>query len=123
MEIVLAPKLQPLSHIDFQITDELMHHNCVPLSFGSFQFLKKNATNIPEARTGKPIENQELSLKPMQQTFQFLQDPIADALDDLCKKCYVSFTSYGLKSSYAIDMIRQSTSFSSSAGASFQKSS
>jgi hypothetical protein len=57
MEVVLAPELQPLSYIDFQTTDELMQHNFVPLSFGSFQFLKKNVANISEARTGKPIEN------------------------------------------------------------------
>jgi hypothetical protein len=70
MEVVLAPELQPLSYIDFQTTDELMKHNFVPLSFGSFQFLKKNVANISEARTGKPIENHVASLKSLHNKLQ-----------------------------------------------------
>jgi len=48
MEVVLNMESQPLSRIDFQTTDELMHHNCVPLIFGSFNFLKKNDASIPK---------------------------------------------------------------------------
>lgn len=123
MEAVLAPKLQPLSYIDFQTTDELMQHNFVPSSFGSFQFLKKNAANISEARASKPIENYEVSLEPMQQSSQFLQDPIADVLDDLCSQSLVSLTSYELKGSDDKNLIRQSTSLSCSTRVSLQNSS
>jgi hypothetical protein len=70
MEVVLAPELQPLSYIDFQTTDELMQHNFVPLSFDSFQFLKKNVANISEARTGKPIENHVASLESLHNKLQ-----------------------------------------------------
>jgi hypothetical protein len=35
-KVVLASELQPLSYVDFQTTDELMQHNFVSLSFGSF---------------------------------------------------------------------------------------
>ena len=66
MEVVLVLKLQPLSYIDFQTTDELMQHNFVPLSFGSFHFLKKNVDNISEAKIDKPIENHVVSLEPLQ---------------------------------------------------------
>jgi hypothetical protein len=59
----------------------------------------------------------------MQQSFQFLQDPITDVLDDLCSQIHVPFASCGLKSIYHIDMIRQSVSWFVSAGASFQSSS
>jgi hypothetical protein len=100
MEVVLDPGLQPLSYIDFQTTDELMQYNFVPLSFNSFQFLKENVANISESRIGKPIENHVVtleSLQPMQQSFQFLQDPIVDVLDDLCSQSHVPFASYGLK--------------------------
>jgi hypothetical protein len=87
-----------LSYIDFQIPDELMQYNSVPLIFNSFQFLKKNVANILEhVLKDKHIENQEVSLEPMQQSCQFLQDPIVDVLDDLCCPSHVSFSSYGLK--------------------------
>jgi hypothetical protein len=46
MEVVLAPKLQPLNIIDFQTEDELMQHNCVPLSFNSFHFLKMTLEHV-----------------------------------------------------------------------------
>ena len=59
----------------------------------------------------------------MQQTSQFLQDPIVDVLDNLCRQSHVSFSSYGLKSDYDIDMIEQSLSWSGSTGVSFQSSS
>jgi hypothetical protein len=71
----------------------------------------------------KHIEDQEVSLEPMQQTSQFLQDPIVDMLDDLCCQSHGSLASYELKRGYDIDMIRQSLSWSVSAGVSFQSSS
>jgi hypothetical protein len=127
MEAVLAPELQLLSYIDFQTIDELMQHNFVPLSFGSFQFLKKNSTNISESRTGKNIENHVASLEPLhnklQHFSQFLHDPIADVLDDLCSQSHVPFASHELKRSYDIDLIRQPTSLSCSIGVSLQISS
>jgi len=134
MEVVLAPKLNPLSYFEFQIpdesleteTDELMSYNFVPLSFNLFPFLKENVANIFESRIGKPIENHVVtmeSLQPMQQSFQFLQDPIVDVLDDLCSQSHVLFASCGLKRIYDIDKIRQSISWFVSAGASFQSSS
>jgi hypothetical protein len=45
MEVVLDPSLQPLSYIDLQTEDELMHYNSIPLTFNSFQFLKKNLSH------------------------------------------------------------------------------
>ena len=61
MEFVLDLELHPLSYIDFQTTDELMQYNFVPLSFNSFQFLRKNVANIPEhVLKDKHIENQEV---------------------------------------------------------------
>jgi hypothetical protein len=103
MEVVLAPKLQPLSYLEFQIPDEslepetdyeLMQNNFVPLSFNSFQFLKKNLDHV---LNDKHIENYEVSLEPMQQSSQFLHDPIADVLDDLCSQSPVPLASYELK--------------------------
>jgi hypothetical protein len=123
MEVVLAPESQPLSYIDFQNTDELMQHNFVPLSFDSFQFLKKNVANISEARTGKHIENHVASLEPMQQSSQFLQDPIVDVLDDLCSQSSISFASYELTDRYDKNLIRQPDSWSCSTGVSVQSSS
>jgi hypothetical protein len=129
MEVVLAPKLQPLSYLEFQIPDEslepetdyeLMKNNYVPLSFNSFQFLKKNLDHV---LNDKHIENYEVSLEPMQQSSQFLQDPIADVLDDMCSQSLVPLASYEIKRSYDIDLIRQLTSWSCSTGVSLQSSS
>jgi hypothetical protein len=58
----------------------------------------------------------------MKQSSQFLQDPISYVLDDLCFQTHGSFSSYELKRSYDIDMIRQSLSWSVLAGVSFQSS-
>ena len=100
IEVVLAPKLQPISYLEFQIPDEslesktdyeLMQNNYVPLSFNSFQFLKKNLDHV---LNDKHIENYEVSLEPMQQSSQFLHDPITDLLDDLCCPSHVSFSNY-----------------------------
>jgi hypothetical protein len=122
MEDVLVLELQPLSYIDFQTTDELIQHNFVPLSFGSFHFLKKNVANISEASTGKHKENYEVSLEPMQESSQFFQDPVANILDDLCSQCLVPLASYELKSSYDKNLIRQPDSLSCSIGVSLQSS-
>jgi hypothetical protein len=123
MEIVLAPELQPLSYIEFQTIDELMHHNFVPLSFWFISVF----VNISEARTSKPIENHVASLKSLhnklQQSSQFLQDLITDVLDDLCSQGPIPLASYEIKSSYDIDLIMQLTSWSCLAGASLQSSS
>ena len=121
MEVVLDSSLQPLSYIDFQIPDEslepeieyeLIQNNSVPLSFNSFQFLKNNREYVLK---DKHIENQEVLVEPMQQSSQFLQDPISDVLDDLCCQSHFPSSNYGLKIYYDIDMIRLSTSLSFSA--------
>jgi hypothetical protein len=119
IEVVLDPNLQPLSYIDLQTEDELMHYNSIPLTFNSFQFLKKIFNHVMD---DKHTENQEFVLEPIKQSSQSMQDPIADVLDDLCCQSHGSFSSYELKSSYDIDMIRQSLSWSVSAGVSFQSS-
>jgi hypothetical protein len=128
MEVVLDPDLQPLSYIDFQIPDEslepeteyeLIQNNCVPLSFNSFQFLKKNLDHV---LNDKHIENYEVSLEPIQQSSQFRHDPIADVLDDLCSQSLVPLASYELKISYDIELIRQPASWSCSTRVSFQSS-
>jgi hypothetical protein len=103
MEAVLNPKLQPLTYFDFQIPDEslkpetnyeLTQNNSVPLCFNSFQFLKKNLEYMLK---DKHTENQEVSVEPMQQSFQFLQDPISDVLDDLCCQSHFPSSNYGIK--------------------------
>jgi hypothetical protein len=63
----------------------------------------------------KLTENQEVSVEPMQQSFQFLQDPISNVLDDLCCQSHFPSSSYGMKSCYDIDMVRQPASLSFSA--------
>jgi hypothetical protein len=128
MEVVLDPELHPLSYIDFQFPDEslepeteyeLTQNNSVPLSFNSFQFLKKNFNHVMD---DKHTEDQEFSVEPMQQISQFLQDPVVDFLDDLCCQSHGSWASYELKRGYDQDMIRQSVAWSASAGVSFQSS-
>jgi hypothetical protein len=128
MEVVLDPELQPLRYIDFQFPDEslepeteyeLTQINSVPLRFDSFQFLKKIFNHVMD---DKHTEGRELSLEPMQQTSQFLQDPVVDFLDDLCCQSHGSLASYELKRCYDQDMIRQSVAWSASAGVSFQSS-
>jgi hypothetical protein len=127
MEVVLALELQPLSYIDFQTTDELMQYNFVPLSFGSFQFLKKNVDNISEEKTDKPIENHVVSLEPLhnklQQSSQFLHDPIAGVLDNICSQSPFPLANYEPTNIYDKNLIRQQTSLSCSAGVSLQSSS
>ena len=68
----------------------------------------------------KYIENQEVSVEPMQQSFQFLQDPISYVLDDLCCQSHFPSSNYGLKSCYDIDMIKWTTSLSFSAEVTLQ---
>jgi hypothetical protein len=88
MEVVLNLESQPLTYIDFQIPDEslepetnyeLIHNNSVPLCFNSCQFLKRNLEYMLK---DKYTENQEAAVDPMQQSVQFLQDPISDVLGD-----------------------------------------
>ena len=68
----------------------------------------------------KHTEKKELLVEPMQQSFQFLQDPISDVLDYLCCQSHFLSCSYGMKICYDIDMIRQSTPLSFSAEVSLQ---
>jgi hypothetical protein len=63
----------------------------------------------------KYIKSQEISFESMQQSCQFFQDLIVDRLDDLCGQNHSSFASHELKSCYYLDMVKQSTSQSSSA--------
>ena len=82
---------------------ELIQNNSIPLRFNSFQFLMKKFNHIMK---DKHIENQEVSVEPMQQSFQFLHDPISDVLDDLCCQSHFPSSSYGMKICYDIDMMR-----------------
>jgi hypothetical protein len=118
--------LQPLTYFDFQIPDEslkpetnyeLIQNNSVPLCFNSFRFLKMNLEYMLE---DKHTEKKEVLVEPMQQSFQFLQDPISDVLDYLCCQSHFPSCSYGMKICYDIDMIRQSTPLSFSAEVSLQ---
>jgi hypothetical protein len=112
MQAILDPNLQPLSYIYLQKEYELMHYNSIPLTFNSFQLLKKNSNHVMD---DKHTENQGFVLESMKQSSQFLQDPISDVLDDLCCQNHGSLASYELKRGYDIDMIRQSLSWSVSA--------
>jgi hypothetical protein len=103
--------LQTLTYFDFQILDEslnpetnyeLIQNNSVPLSFNSFQFLKKNLKYMLK---DKHTENKKVSVEPMQQSFQFLQDPISDVLDELCFQSHFTSSNYGLKKCDDINMI------------------
>jgi hypothetical protein len=127
VEAVLNPKLQPFTYFDFQISDErlkpkanyeLIQNNFVPLCLNSFQFLKKNLEYMLKDQC---IENQEVAVEPMQQSVQFLQDPISDVSDDWCCQSLPPSSSYGIKSCYDIDMIRQSTSLSFSVEVTLQR--
>jgi hypothetical protein len=113
-KIVPSPELQPLSYIDFQTTNESMQHNFVPLSFGSFQFLKKNVANISEARTCKPIENHVASLESLHNKLQLIQDPIADDLDNICSQSPFPLAGYDPTNKFDKKLIRQPTSLSCS---------
>ena len=101
-----------------------MHHNFIPLSFDSFQFLKKNVSNLSEARTGKLIENHVASLESLhnklQESSQFLQDPITDVLDDLCSQSPFPLADYEPTNIYDKNLIMQLTSLSCSVGVSLQ---
>ena len=79
MQDYFAPESKPLSYFEFQIIDErlepktyyeLMQDDSLPLSFDSFQFLKRNFDNISEVKTHKPIENHLISLEPMYDKLQ-----------------------------------------------------
>jgi hypothetical protein len=56
MEVVVAPKLHPLSCIDFQTKDELMQYNSITLTFNSFQFLKKTLEQVLKDKHTKKQE-------------------------------------------------------------------
>jgi hypothetical protein len=111
MEVVLNPELYPLTYIDFQTPNEilepktkyeLIQNNSVPLSFNSFHLLKKN---IEYVLKNKHTENQEVSVEPMQQSSQFLQDPISDVLDDLCCQSHFPSSSYGMEISLDYELL------------------
>jgi hypothetical protein len=126
MEVVLNPVSQPLTYIGFQILDdslepetnfELIQKNSVPMCFKSFQVLKETLRQVLK---DKCIKGQESSFESMQQSCRSFQDPIADRLDGLCGQNYFSFTSYGIKRFYDMDMLGQSATGVCSAEASFQ---
>ena len=68
----------------------------------------------------KHTKNQEVSVEPMQQSFQFLQDPIFDLLYDLGCQSHFPSSNHGINFFYDIDMIRQASSLSFSTEVSFQ---
>lgn len=128
-ELVLDPEVQPLSHLECQISnassesvtyDELIHFDSIPLCSNSFQILKVNLGHI---LVDNHRRNHEVSLEPMLQPSKALHDPIVDMLDGLCFQSQVSFTRNDFKRCYDMDMIRQSTPLSFSAEVSLQISS
>jgi hypothetical protein len=127
METILNLELQNFTYSEFQIPNEslepetnyeLIHNNFVPLCFNSFQVLKES---LGQVLKDKYIKGQEISFESMQQSVQFLQDPISDRLDDLCCQIHFPSSNHGIKSCYDRDMIRQSTIGVCSVEASFQK--
>jgi hypothetical protein len=94
VEAILNPELHHFTYFDFQIPNEslkpktnyeLIQNKSVPLCFNSFQILKEI---LGQVWKDKYIENQEVSLEPMQQSVQFLQDPILIVLDDCVVKVF-----------------------------------
>ena len=65
IKFVLDPNLQPVSYVDLQTQDELMHYKSIPLPFNSFQFFKKKCNHIMD---DKHTENQEFVLEPIKQS-------------------------------------------------------
>jgi hypothetical protein len=125
-EPVLDPEVQPLSHLECQISDEiteaetdddLILFDSIPLCSNSFQILKGNFGHI---LNDEYMKDYNVSLEPMQQLPHLLQDPITEVLVDICRQSPVSFASHGLKNIYDFDMIRQSTSSLCSTEVSFQ---
>jgi hypothetical protein len=62
----------------------------------------------------KKRESHGISVELIKLSSQSLQDPIDDVLEDLCSPSHVRSSNYGMKSCYDLDMVRQSTSQSSS---------
>ena len=89
-----------------------MECNYVPLDYNSFQILKET---LEQALKDKHITSEEISFESMHQSCQSFQYPIVDRLDDLCGQNHSSFSSHELKSCYDFDMVKKSTSQSSSA--------
>jgi hypothetical protein len=58
-----------------------MQYNFVPLTSNSFQFFKKT---LEQVLKDKYTENKEFALEPIQQSAQFLHDPMVDVFGDLC---------------------------------------
>jgi hypothetical protein len=121
MGSILDPKSQSIISLDFQSPDgsteletifESVECNSVPLDYNSFQILKET---LEQALKDKHIKSEEISFESMHQSCQSFQDPIVDRLDDLCGQNHSSFASHELKSCYDFDMVKQSTSQSSSA--------
>jgi hypothetical protein len=86
VKVVLNPELQPFTYFDSQISNEslkpetnyeLIQNNSVPLCFNSFQILKET---LGQVLKDNYTENQEVAVEPMQQSVQFLQDPISGVL-------------------------------------------
>jgi hypothetical protein len=71
-----------------------MHYNSIPLTFNSFQFLKKKFNHVMD---DKHTKNQEFVLEPIKKSSQSMQDPTTNVLDDLCCINHVSLAIYELK--------------------------
>ena len=103
-----------------------MQDEFVPLWFKTFQFLKKPFHNISKEKDEQPIECHAVSLKlienRLQQSLQAFHDPIANVLDDICSKIPSPLANYELEKNVDINLIRQLTSLSCSAGVSLQSS-
>jgi DNA topoisomerase IA len=61
-----------------------MNYNSIPLTFNSFQFLKKIFNHLMD---DKHTENQEFVLEPIKQSSQSMQDLIDDVLSMSCFIC------------------------------------
>ena len=104
----------------------MMQDDSVPLCFEAFHFLKENFHNISNVKDEQSVESHEVSLEPMenrlQQSFQVFHDPIADVLDDIYSKIPSPLANCEPEKSVDINLIRQPTSLSCSAGVSLPSS-
>jgi hypothetical protein len=89
-----------------ETSDELIHLDSFPLCFNSFQILRGNLVQIlVESRN----VSHEVPVEPMPPLSKSFYDPIADILDNVCLQSQCSFTPNDFKNCYDMDMIRQST--------------
>ena len=100
-----------------EIGDELIHLDSLPLCLNSFQILWGNLGQI---LVESHSVSHEVPIEPMAPLSKSFYDLISDVLDDLCRQSHFPSSNYRLKGCYDIDMIRQSTTGTCSAEASFQ---